>query len=252
MLSQLTSVPVTVATIFPVELPYNRPYRSLDKGGYHTDYTLPAAVNREVSVLVVTDALQREYAGNDKYSDISVPALAIAKDVVRHAKDGIIGVTGDVGPGIWVCSGPLPSEKEVRYWQQQQVAWARIRVSICDRLYFEQKYNDISDLDRAIGEWMGLDALKHKWLRPIEMGDTKSCPFCRTVIPAPATICSACSQIIDPAGFEAQKRLLSEAEAAVEGFGRGELDEARESDKKIAEEEKKVRTSQPRPAAAVK
>lgn len=225
--ASLMSKPVAIASLFPVEVEYNRAYRSHDEGGYFTDYTIPASTG-ECVIITVTDAFQREYqggseevGGGDRYADVKHDGIGIARDVVRHAKDGILGAIGDAGPAIWLCSGEGPSPTEIAYWTKMQIQWARVRIASCDKAFFEQKYDTITDLDRALGEWMKLDARKHKWLRPIEMGNTKLCQFCHETIPAGAPVCSNCTRIVDPIEFKIQENLIKEAMAVL-----GENEEA--------------------------
>lgn len=209
---------VTVASLWPMEIKYPRPYKTDPMGGFHTDYGIAAApFDGPPTTTKIGWGMIHQHMGSRQYGAVPEQggAVGIAKDFVRHCRN-VPGASGAAHPAVWICAGDEPTAEEIATHREAQVRLARARIILADKNHLTGHRDQITDYERTLASWMKIDPRMHPWMLNEEKGATKKCTFCRSDIDFEASVCTNCHQIVDPKLFARQKlmrdALMAEAE----------------------------------------
>jgi len=155
---------------------------------------LPAAVDGKPSKLIVEDAFQPTYFGEDSGWRFDViGADGIAKNLIGHFRSGRVGMIGDLGPGIFM----VDPNKDLK---EQIVQAQAIQDEYFDSLYRQgeyyadnNQYEHITDDHRLAAKWL---KLKPGWISRYSRDATIDCPLCGTPIPQNVFVCPNCNRAI--------------------------------------------------------
>ncbi len=199
----------TIATIYPIAVSYHRPFKTKRTGGFWTDYDLPAApMEGPPKTIQVSDGLQHEHVAAKTWNNFPITAESIAKDVVRNARETVLGSSVGLGPGVWICAGAVPTDAEIARERTRQMLWFRWLIADGDtNWYTEGRRNQTTDLHRAAAEWMHVDPRNHEWVHLQTRGEVKPCVFCRSQIDGGAAVCPNCQNVVDAALYEELKKV---------------------------------------------
>lgn len=198
---------VMVASLYPLPIRYERPFKSTVGGGFHTAYTLDAApVDSSVPVLLRANGelgigvgLIHQHMGNRRYGTVPEEkgALGIALDFIRYARN-VPGSNGVCHPAVWICRDASgPDKEEIRLNLRAQENLARSRVIKSDDNWIKGERQHITEFDRVLASWLRVDIKAHPWMQNDERAELKKCQFCRTDIDAQAAVCPQCSKVVD-------------------------------------------------------
>lgn len=181
---------IVIASVYPAERKMTFPWGPI--GIASTTYVLPAAGLGSVSTLVVEDAYQRNYYGEDVgfRNDLQTAALT-AQNLVYCWAVAVLGSTGDAHPGIWVCAGNKPSPDEIAQNRKVQEAYFENLVIEADAEWKQGRPRNVTELARQAATWMG-KADAYEWVKPMTQIAQEDCPLCKIKIPAGAIICPNC------------------------------------------------------------
>ena len=181
---------VTIASVYPAERKMTFPWGPV--GMASTTYVLAAAAPGSVSTLTVEDAYQRNYYGEDVgYRNDLQTAEQTAKNLVHCWAIAVLGATGSVHPGIWICAGAKPSPEEIAQAKAAQEAYFEGLVVEADAEWKQGRPRNVSELARQAAIWMGREDA-YEWVKPMTQTAQEDCPLCKTRIPAGAIICPNC------------------------------------------------------------
>ena len=144
------------------------------------------------SIIDVLGTTQRQ-KGEKAYLPRMVPVDEIVADMLKQWTGGLFGVPDGAHPGIMEIAGPTPSKAEQQEMERAQTSYFNFRFSEGERLYRENKWDNITDEMRLAAEWLG-----HKtvWSSTDIAENSEPCPFCTTVVPKLAIICPTCRKQI--------------------------------------------------------
>lgn len=199
---------VIVASLYPLAIDFNRPYKSDIKGGYNTAYNLAASDGDTPSLLAVGPGAQNTYVGEKRYTDQWETADAIAKDVVRNARSVPLS-DGLAGPAVWICEGDQPTPEECRRYRKGQEIWAGRRTLQARDWHIRGKADLITELDRTLGKWLRLNPAKHLWMMQDERTEMKACVYCASEYDVRVPVCGNCNRVVNPKLFAAVEAELA-------------------------------------------
>jgi len=192
----------TVVSLLPYRVgPEHKP------GMFPGEYTIPAAKNGGLGILVVSDGQRGVYLDHDRGSELMVVSGdKIAKSVVEDYVISQPGQDQEAGPGMfWVPEAFVEDQIKQKFPDKvsnaanvQKEWWKRL-VRLADDVWQTSHIiAQIGDLDRIACRELGL---KRDWLD--DSPDTIiRCPVCTTLISKSAIVCFACHVVLQPEEYK--------------------------------------------------
>lgn len=184
-----TSGPRTLISCFPIE----QRLTLWHKG--RTEYVLPKAEKGTYVQLTVEDTYSWcknwSQSGFNLYQ-APVPASAVADNMIKVWREGLLGTKDGLGPGILICAGADPTAEEIAKIEAMNTEYFRFLINEADALDRNNHGNDIHDLHRLAADWMG--ANDRAWAKPIEHVEMVACPSCQEKIRKGARKCRWCQE----------------------------------------------------------
>ena len=185
-------MPITIVSVYPQLCKAELPFCTERKGGVHK-YVLPAAPSEGFSSLVVDDAYQSEYLGENVGTRIiSVPSLGISRNLIEIWAVHVVGTQSGSGPGIMALpeGQTIPTEEQLEKLRDNQIAYFDYLFHQAEDLYTKGDGSLIDATMRGAAKWLG--RLSVPWMKPATKTELKKCPFCISDIPFQAVVCSVC------------------------------------------------------------
>lgn len=212
-----------ICSIYPISFRADRPL-------YNGSFILPAGHPDKPVYLEIRDHVQIEplpwfYANQGASRQPKarhlISAIDIASDLVREWTVTVLGQSPECRPGIWIIRdtmpeyddegkpvmsaiGPqetrpaTPQERQEMYAEDlaanriYQATWAEHCIQVGDIMAQKpEAIPFIPDYAKTLCKFYNRD---RKWLRALQDGDFKKCPFCRTNIDSEAIVCPQCSR----------------------------------------------------------
>lgn len=226
-----------VATIYYEERYLSRP---LFCGNFHA----PAVPKGDKPfILEVRDHIQPErmpHIVGGRRIPVTIHGEEIARDIIQHWTTGVLGMTGDVHPGIWVVretitlrddsgtpvkdvygavqSRPATDEEKTAMWAEDlsenkaaQTRWAEFNIQQGDVLASDSN----TKMRLMIGPTMKLSVKyqgrERDWCEEMKDDDVKACKFCFKSIDSRVVVCPECKNVVDPQRYAE----LNRADAAI-------------------------------------
>lgn len=155
----------------------------------------------------------------------------IARDIIQHWTAGVLGMTGDVHPGIWVVrdvitlldetgtpikdvygavqSRPATEEEKAAMWAEDlaenvaaQARWGEFNIQQADAYAKDENSKMrllIGPTMRAAAKYYGRD---REWLEELKDNDSKTCAFCIKSIDRRVVVCPHCQNVVDRAAYD--------------------------------------------------
>ncbi len=218
----------TVASIYYEE---RRAERTLYGGNYH----MPAVPRgAKPALLQVTDKTQLERMPHIVGGGLIPRHIAgeeIANDIVKHWTEGVLGMTGNVGPGIWIVRDVIPildengipvmdalkivqtrpatEAEKAAMWAEdlaeavaKQARWGEYNIQQGDALANDQNTKMrllIGPTMKASCKYYGRE---REWMDELKDGDVKSCVFCFKSVDRRVLVCPHCQNVVDRAAYD--------------------------------------------------
>lgn len=184
----------TICSVYFRPLAATRPFKLLNaRGGYRTNYELPAAQPGKFTSLVVQDGAQLTYIGENVHQPIPVYAddagdgiSGIANDLVNEWGKHVLGAEAG-GPGVFVCAGEQPTEAELEAARSSQEKWATYLVNLAEEEWRAGKRTNVQTIQREAAIWLGREDLE--WVKPPQQIITKPCPYCFKLMDSRSMAC---------------------------------------------------------------
>lgn len=196
------SLVCTVVSFVPFEIFEEKP------GLIPPNFRIPESDGKTPQLLEVGTATHYVYIDQTRgHLPVRNPADVISRSIVDDYCSSQLGVDLQAMPALFWVEGKTTIEEvlkdkvNVAKHLIKQKRWFTNIIKVADddwRKYHQ--HNVISDFQRKIGEFMGLDPREHEWMSVTKMieGSNKSCPFCQSLIEKDAVVCSVCLRTIDP------------------------------------------------------
>lgn len=232
---------VVIASIWP------RPFRkeemhcqmSADEAGNVsirgcTVYEIPAAPESDkesahgVQYLRVYDSFVRlqspQTIGDQPPEVITRPLWAkdIAESLVRSWTGEPGGAKLGGTMGVMVIAGETATMEEINQMLTSQRNYCQLRYNEAQQNYLQGHVNRIGDVERLAARWMN-NHTKTPWYGVTNIGEMKTCLGCGDSLPAAATVCKTCGDLVklslqgrwpetqlkeeDPVTYEAMKAM---------------------------------------------
>ncbi len=156
----------------------------------------------------------------------------IGIDLIAHWTMGVLGMTGDCGPGIWVVrdtiqlmnddgipvadafgvvqTRPATDEEKKAMWDEdyaaavaRQAKWGEFLIQQGDIYAADPNPKMrllIGPAMKAAAKYYGRE---REWLDELKDDDTRLCPFCFKATNPLAPVCQKCDRVIDQAKYDA-------------------------------------------------
>lgn len=169
-------------------------------------YNIAAAPKDDIAILVISDAEDKVYAGEGRFIERPVFAIAVAKDIVDGFINSQLGISEGCKPALFCVEGEFTSgeiktkfKNELLLAQLQQKRWFASLVRIADDDWARtRQHKTISDLQRDACKILNLE---RDWnvSEFNEVPESQICPACGSKLPnSKVTKCATCQTIIKP------------------------------------------------------
>jgi hypothetical protein len=170
----------TAATVAIASISDQDWYISRTHGVYH----IPAcAKGQAYALLLITSRGDALDLGDNRRYPFTISARDIAEDLLQDLQDH----------GVFVCSGPRPTEEELAAATERRDAFYQRLVSEGDTMWARgHSFREISDLHRRAAIALGAE---REWAYvPTRMAD---CPACGEKVKPGVAVCKHCHAILD-------------------------------------------------------
>ncbi len=131
--------------------------------------------------------------GDDKFTECTIAARAIAEDVAREINSDIANAGDQSYAGVFVSAGPVPANEELAEAHGKLEAFYKLMVSTADRLYETQAgKTEITDVMRRAARALGI---RKPWTYDPE--PMTQCPACGESLRPGVAVCRGCGAILD-------------------------------------------------------
>lgn len=196
MTDTIASLNTTVCSIHFVELENTQPYKpQFGGGGWRTTFTFPAQKRGEYCVRQIPPFFQNTHLhGGTQYIDAPYSSREWAQTIVdAFTTNHVHSLYGS--PGVFICEGEVPTERELAIANESQSNWARKLVLEAQDLWSAGQKLAVSELHRRAAEWLG--DTNYEWMRPPQDVKNIPCPLCGRLVEDSALQCPHCMNIMD-------------------------------------------------------
>lgn len=209
--------------------------RHLERAIYGGVFDVPAVARGEKPfILEVRDHVQREQLPHILGGGQMPRQIAgehIAADIIQHWTTGVLGMTGNVRPGIWIVrdvitladengiplkdqfgvvqTRPATEEEKAAMWAEDlaenlacQARWGDFNIQKGDALWNDQNQEKrilINPTMKAAAPYYKREV---EWTGELKQDDRKSCQFCGRSIARTVVKCQFCHEIVDRAAYD--------------------------------------------------
>ena len=203
---------VTICSIYPGKiLPVKRPL-------YSKTYEVPSGTPENPGYLVVEDAFQQVYFGENIGSRLARElASRVAADIINEVSGKLSDSSAqeDAYPGIFVCAGDQATPDEIAENAARRHRFLKRQVGTAQELGRLKLNHRIDEKHRLAARL--LDIHGEDWQDENDSGPMIACPWCVKRIPAQAKVCHFCSNYTkDEYRIEAQGPVLPTQSAPVQ------------------------------------
>lgn len=171
---------------------------------YGSGYVNPRKPGDRFALTPVEDAKDRGDMGDNRFFDLVIPSVDVAKDIVNE-------INHEGFHGVFLCEGSGPTKEELADAEQKLREFYHTQVEAADLAYSRpETRRDITDVMRRAGRYLGLE---REWLYTVK--DMNDCPLCGEKISPKAAKCNKCGAIVDPDKAFSYGLISSEQAAAM-------------------------------------
>jgi hypothetical protein len=173
------------------------------------DHESPCEVNQGHTLIRLYDTFtwSRDFTQDgERFIPHPLSALEVARTLVTAWASDVVEGNGNMGPGVTVIAGDVPTAEELAEVRRRQTAYALALINSATVMYAKQEVKNISDLHRSMALWLGANNLP--WVPKIEQVELKACRACGEQIRAQALVCKECG--VDLVDFYVKHDLIPE------------------------------------------
>lgn len=210
--------------------------RNLTRSLYGGNFHAPAVAKGEKPFLLeVRDHVQPEkqpHIVGGRIVPRTITGEEIALDIIQHWTAGVLGMTGDVRPGIWVVRDTIPmlddngtplrdvygivqtrpatEAEKAAMWAEDlaentgcQARWGDYNILQGDVYHGDSNTKMrllINPTMKASARYYGRE---REWLDEVKDDDVRTCVFCGKSTDTRFPVCQNCDRVIDKAKFDA-------------------------------------------------
>lgn len=168
-------------------------------------FLIPAGTFEEPGILVVgSSSWFKDFDPDQALLEIPNSSIQIANSVINDYSNGMIGVTPEMGPGLFFVLGAATTieikakyKTELERSKEKQIRWYQILVRLADSLWARSNGNPLVIFDDARLAARSLHYDDKPWLKDFQAIQRTPCRFCGNLRDPAYPICGQC-KAIDP------------------------------------------------------
>lgn len=191
----------SIISVFPFE------FREVKPGIHPGYYYIEAAKDVNTpSITIIQQARYYIYLGDKRNFPVDVPAIDVARSLVRDLIMSMVEADEDAHAGLIAVEGMVDEKMLIGMkdmldsLREIQVNWFRKLVDLADKDYARVKSPvAVSDLQRMAAKTLNL---QKEWGTIADAGVPIKCPACQTLIPKESVVCQNCRFVINPSKYK--------------------------------------------------
>jgi len=187
----------TIISIYPREI--NEVKHTIEPGHFHIE----AGTFENPSILIVgSSSWFKDIDVAQPMIEIPNSSIQIAESIIKDYAGSLLGVTPDVGPGLFFVLGEykildikMKYKNELDRANEKQIRWYQILVRLADSLWARSNGNPLVISDDARLAARSLHQNDKPWLKDFAAIQRVPCRFCGNLRDPAFPICAACKAI---------------------------------------------------------